>query len=380
MTYNQYIWDDLFVKITWSSFMPEKDAAEFYIIAEILQPTLSGQEQFNCIEQAVKRLSEIETFKNAVFVWKRYFVSDAINQHSWFSSPSQVAVTVIQQPPLNRTKLALLIYAVEAASIHKENDGTVVMKRPHYTHLYNLQLHEKQGDSGEQTRVVFEQFTKLLAKRNCTLEANCLRTWLFVQNIDRNYSGMVRARKEIFEVSGLTPQTHYIASTGIEGQSVHPEVTVMMDACSIQEIKREQISYLYARSNLNPTHEYGVTFERGTCIQFGDRRHILISGTASIDNQGNILHPQQLEKQIERAVENVHALLAEAEAGWQDVTHLIIYLRDIADYENTHLYFEKHCPEMPRLILLAPVCRPGWLVEVECSAIKAASNNKFEKF
>jgi len=380
LSYNRYIWDDIFVKISWSIYKTQQYDAEFYIIAEILQPKLSGREQFNCIEQATERLQKLEVFKNAVLVWKRYFVSDAINQRSWFDSPSQAAVSVIQQPPLSGTKLAVLMYAAENVSLHSEDDGTTVMKRPHHTHLYNLQMHHKQGDSYEQTLAVFERYLQKLANHGCRLDAHCLRTWLFVQNIDKHYHGMVRARKEIFAFTGLTPQTHFIASTGIEGQSVHPEVIITMDAYSIREIKQEQIRYLHAASNLNPTCEYGVTFERGTCIQYGDRRHIFISGTASIDNQGKIVHLQHLDKQIERMMENVLALLSEAEAGWQDVAHLVVYLRDIADYENTRIYFEKNFPKMPFIILLAPVCRPGWLVEVECSAIKAISDDRFETF
>ena len=169
MLYNQYIRDDLFVKISWSTFKPKQGDAEFYIIAEILQPKLSGQEQLNCIEQAIAGLQETEAFRNVAFVWKRYYVSDAVNQHSWFQSSSQAAISVIQQPPLNRTKLVLWIYAVENASLHQETDGTVVMKRPHYTHLYNLQLHEKTGNSYEQTQVIFEKYIQTLAKHRCTL-------------------------------------------------------------------------------------------------------------------------------------------------------------------------------------------------------------------
>jgi len=380
MNYNQHIFDDLFVKISWSTFKPGQGNAEFYIIAEILQPKLSGKEQFNCIEKAIDHLRKTEAFNRVVFVWKRYFVSDAANQQSWFSSSSQVAVSIIQQPPLNRTKLVLWIYAVENVSLHQEIDGTVIMKRPYYTHLYNMQLHEKNGNSYQQTQAIFKQYTQALADHQCTLAAHCLRTWLFVQNIDRQYWGMVQARKEIFDAEGLTPQTHFIASTGIEGQSVYPDSIVMMDAYSIQEIKPEQIRYLHAPSHLNPTHEYGVTFERGTCIRYGDRQHILISGTASIDNQGKIVHPMQIEQQTERTMENVGALLAEAEAGWSDVTHLIIYLRDIADYENVRLYFDKNYPEIPTAILLAPVCRPGWLIEVECMAIKEIVDSQFNVF
>ena len=380
MSYNQCIWNDLFVKINWSSFKSAQGVAEFYAIIEILQSKLSGQEQFYYIEKAIDRIKENDEFKNVVFVWKRFFVSDAVNQYSWLQSLSGTSVSIIQQPPLNRTKVVLLIYGVENISLHKEDDGTIAMKRPDYTHLYNVQLMEKTGNSYEQTQIVFEQYIQSLAKHQCSLEAHCLRTWLFVKNIDQQYDGMVRARRELFSAEGLSQQTHFIASTGIEGQSIHPEVIVMMDAYAVKEIKREQISYLHASSNLNPTHEYGVTFERGTCIRYGDRKHILISGTASIDNQGKIVHPMQIEKQTERTVENIKALLTEADAGWQNVTHMIIYLRDIADYENTKIYFEKNFSEIPHVILLAPVCRPGWLIEVECSAIKEISDCRFKEF
>ena len=27
-------------------------------------------------------------------------------------------------------------------------------------------------------------------------------------------------------------------------------------------------------------------------------------------------------------------------------------------------------PNVPRMITLAPVCRPGWLVEMECMAVR----------
>ena len=380
MNYSQYIWDDIFVKVGCSTFKPEQGDAEYYLIAEVLQPKLSGDEQFDCIEQAIERLRETAELKNAVFVWKRYFMSDAVNQHLWFRSPSGAAISLIRQPPLNQTKLILWIYAVENVSLLRETDGTVIMQRPYHTHLYNMQLHEKTGGAYEQTQTLFERYLQSLSNHRCALGANCHRTWIYVQNIDRQYQGMVQARREIFETESLSPQTHFIASTGIEGQSIHSEVIVMMDAYAIQGIKQEQIRYLYAPSNLNPTHEYGVTFERGTCITYGDRQHILISGTASIDNQGKIVHPMQIEKQTERTMENIRALLTEAESGWSDVTHLIIYLRDIADYENTRIYFEKNYPDIPFAILLAPVCRPGWLIEVECSAIKELTDNRFNTF
>jgi enamine deaminase RidA (YjgF/YER057c/UK114 family) len=281
---------------------------------------------------------------------------------------------------LNGTKLSLWAYFVENISLDRSEDGTLIMYRPNYTHLYNTQLHDINENSFEQTRSVFKQYIRSLEKYKCSLEANCLRTWLFVQGVDIQYEGLVRARRELFTELGMMPQTHYIASTGIEGRHIHPKTLVSMDAYAIREITKEQVRYLHGSSHLNPTHEYGVTFERGTVLRFGDRRHVFISGTASIDNKGNIVYPHDIAKQTERALENVQVLLREAGAGVKDIAHLIIYLRDTADYENTRIYFEENYPEIPKVILLAPVCRPGWLVEIECMAIIASEDLRFKPF
>ena len=95
------------------------------------------------------------------------------------------------------------------------------------------------------------------------LAENFIRTCFFVQNIDVNYAGVVKARNEVFVTQGLTPQTHYIASTGISGRHADAGVLVQMDTYAVLGLCREQIHYLYARDYLNPTYEYGVSFERG---------------------------------------------------------------------------------------------------------------------
>ena len=68
--------------------------------------------------------------------------------------------------------------------------------------------------------------------------------------------------------------------------------------------------------------------------------------------------------------ENVEVLLAEAGAGFDDVAQMIVYLRDIADYQAVRKMYEARFPNHPKVFLWAPVCRPGWLVEMECIAVK----------
>lgn len=90
--------------------------------------------------------------------------------------------------------------------------------------------------------------------------------------------------------------------------------------------------FLHAPEYLNPTYEYGVTFERGTAVEYGDRKHIFISGTASIDNRGEVVYPGNIAGQTRRMLLNIEALLKEAGSSLADLAKMIVYLRDIADY------------------------------------------------
>lgn len=209
---------------------------------------------------------------------------------------------------------------------------------------------------------------------------NCMRTWFFVQNVDVNYSGVVKGRNEVFATNGLTRDTHFIASTGICGRHADPRVAVAMDTYAVDGLRDGQHGYLYAPDYLNPTYEYGVSFERGAYIDYGDRRHVLISGTASINNEGKIMYPGDIRRQTMRMWDNVHALLDEAGCSWDNVGHIIVYLRDLSDYAVVNSMFRERFPDIPHVIVLAPVCRPGWLVEMECMAVKPCHNESYARF
>ena len=191
---------------------------------------------------------------------------------------------------------------------------------------------------------------------------------------------MVVARREFFERHGMTKDTHFIASTGICGVPDSPKAIIQMGAYAVKGLKEGQQTYIKALSHLNPTHEYGVTFERGTSVHYGDRNHIIISGTASINNKGEVVHVNDVEKQTLRMWDNVDALLNEAGASFNDLMHIVVYLRDPADFQRVKEMFEEKFPQIPGVITLAPVCRPNWLIEMECMAITHAHNKEFHDF
>ena len=380
MTTQTIEWTDLSVVVRIASFCTVNGASEHHATIELTDLAANTKTQYHLLERASQQLSKSLEMEGCSLIWKRFFVSDAINQSCYLKTTGGEALSIIQQPPLNGSKASMLLYFVENVQMTSEVDNITVMKRPHYEHLFHTQLHDKEQDVTSQTRNIFNRYCNSLSLKGGSLGKNCIRTWIFVQNVDVQYSRMVVARREYFEHEGLTPQTHYIASTGIEGRYIYPETLVLMDAYAIMNIQPEQIAYLHAPTHLNPTYEYGVTFERGAVIDYGDRRHVFISGTASINNKGEVVHPLDIEKQTVRTFENVQALLSEAGATIQHVAHLVIYLRDIADYAVVNRYVVQHYPDIPRVVLWAPVCRTGWLVEVECMAIVPMENKQYENF
>ena len=269
---------------------------------------------------------------------------------------SKAACTVVGQPPLDGSRITIL-------AMSGPGDGLLF-------HSLRLTEEEARGkDSYAQTLLLFRKYIALIGEKGLALEHDCIRTWLYVSDIDNNYSGVVRARNDLFKEHGLTRETHFVASTGIDGKSPAKGAVVSMDFLTLPDAK--DIRYLHAPDHLNPTHEYGVAFERGSLVSFGGSRTVLISGTASIDEKGRILHEGDVLRQAGRLLENIAALLAEGGMTLSDIRHFIVYLRDIADYPALHEYMAARFPATPSVIVNAPVCRPGWLVEMECCAEKS---------
>lgn len=378
MKYKKIVYPGISAEILLSIFELKEGIPEYHAMIRLTDPIADVSRQYEEIEEVIRLLEEGLHMK---LIWKRYFVSDAVNQAPYLTGTEQnVAVSVIQQPPLNGTKVAVWAYLLPDVQVVKDTYGITVLEHNGYQHLYQTQLHSPDENESEQTTDIFHQYTELLSVYSCTLSDHCIRTWVYVQGVDTHYKGMVTARRTYFEEEGLTPQTHFIASTGIEGKYIYPETLVFMDAYAISGLQPGQIRYLYAPTHLNPTHEYGVTFERGTVVEYGDRRHVFISGTASINNRGEIEYPMDIAKQTVRMFENIRALLAEAECGMEDVAHLIVYLRDTGDYQTVTAYMERVYPDIPFVILWAPVCRPGWLIEAECMAVKAVNNERYKPY
>ena len=356
---------------------------EYHLMVHVCDPSLTYQGQVDALFDAYD--TAIRQLPGAVAVFKRYFLSDAANQADTLlamaTEGADCALSLVQQPPLDGTKIALWAYLLQGDVQTKTLPGGLYeVAHGAYRHLWTGGNTNQAANSEYQTRLLLNDYVMSLAQEGCTLSEHCVRTWFFVHDIDNQYAGMVKARNDVFVTQNLTDKTHFIASTGIGGRVANPASFVQMDAYAVKGLQSGQMRYLYATDYLNRTSEYGVSFERGTMVDYGDRRQVFISGTASINNRGEIMYLHDIRKQTLRMWENVEALLREADCTFDEVGQIIVYLRDIADYHVVRSMFDERFPDKPKVFLNAPVCRPGWLIEMECMAVKAQAHPAFPAF
>jgi enamine deaminase RidA (YjgF/YER057c/UK114 family) len=320
-------------------------------------------------------------------VLRRVFCSDPTKQQPVFESFARNypgAFSIIGQPPLNGVVVSMWSYHIHDPEIPPFRTGggaSYILKRGRFRHAWNTGLFDTDSDCpGQQCRTIMNKLDDWLGENDLTLRDDVIRTWWFVRDIDVDYQALVDARKNVFENHGLTMDTHFIASTGIAGAHHAPSAKLSLDTYAIGGLVPGQVEFISAPDHLGPTHRYGVTFERATAVSYKDRKHIFISGTASIDPTGEIVHPGDVVSQLNRTLENISALLASANAEIHDLASMIVYLRDPEDGPVIEEILRQRFHNIPMVIVHAPVCRPGWLVEIEGIACVPRENPDFPAF
>lgn len=118
------------------------------------------------------------------------------------------------------------------------------------------------------------------------------------------------------------------------------------------------------------------SFSRGMRIDLNGVTILLISGTASIDEEGKSVHIGDFRAQMRRTLANITGLLTSEGCTWHDAVRTTCYLRDIErDYEafneeRTVFYKDLGLDPLPASTgIQAILCRPELLVEIEAIAM-----------
>jgi 2-iminobutanoate/2-iminopropanoate deaminase len=135
---------------------------------------------------------------------------------------------------------------------------------------------------------------------------------------------------------------------------------------------------VHAPQVLNEAYNYQKpsSFSRALRLEFGDYKILLVSGTASVNEEGKTEHIGDFRAQCWRTYRNITNLLTAEGMSWHDVVRTTNYLRDI---ERDYAEFNKIRTSFFRWMNLDPLpastgiqarlCWETLLVEIEAYAI-----------
>jgi enamine deaminase RidA (YjgF/YER057c/UK114 family) len=140
-------------------------------------------------------------------------------------------------------------------------------------------------------------------------------------------------------------------------------------------VPRDAVS---APSVLNEAYAYEKpsSFSRALTFDIADTTVLLISGTASVDEEGRTIHTGDFRAQCWRTYRNITTLLEAAGMTWHDIVRTSCYLRDIErDYKDfnevrTAFFSWLGLDPLPASTgIQARICREDLLVEIEAIAV-----------
>ena len=203
--------------------------------------------------------------------------------------------------------------------------------------------------------------------------SNIVRTWIYIADILDWYDGFNRARSHTFRRFGLIKSAElpiFPASTGIQGRSTQGACLMDVLAVDCTDQSEANIHQIQKTDRQPEANSYGSAFSRGLVLAVGERKTIHVSGTASIDRDGRTQHIGDPKGQTREVFRNITALLEEHGASLDDLRMATVFVKNEAAYSAYERVRNRlGLTDFPSVCVIADVCRPDLLVEIEAVAV-----------
>ncbi len=287
---------------------------------------------------------------------------------------------VVQPPATPRRFCEMHLHAIRPrcaecsvvwrGSPHGGRPSTTVLRRG-LRHLRLFSITPRLGESAayaDRAADMFAQASHALTDRGLSFR-DVVRTWIYLPDM-REYTALNQGRNRFFQQQGLA---RLPASTGISGMLAGHERSLSMDVYAVGNAEHTTVETMRAKS-MGEAPTYGSAFARGMLINESDRRLAYLSGTASIDARGRVVSPRDLRGQLQRTFENVSELLAGSGLSLAHTVSATVYLKRPTYLREFHMAARRFgLPSgAPVAAVVADVCRPAWLCEIELVAANLA--------
>lgn len=327
-----------------------------------------------------------------------------------FPRHSQALTHVVLQPPADGARIAVEAWAVggPAVRVQRESPWRVEVQQDElrWIHVGGLYAQAPTAPLRVQAEELFDRCGWQLQEAGANWRS-VVRLWWQVPDIlgpkgsGRRYAELNRVREDAFRRILRPPVTDgatdgpavpprlsaflYPASTGIGAEA---EGALGLAAIALTGLPAEGALLGLENPLQMPAYCYPPhlaapppMFSRAVALRLPEGVWIWISGTASIVG-AEVEHPDDAAAQTEQTLDNIAALLSEANfarhgwpgvgAGLEDLVSARVYVKRPQDVPTCRAVCERRRVACPKLYLIADICRPELRVEIEGVAFVGA--------
>ncbi|MFZ5451576.1 MAG: Rid family hydrolase [Thermodesulfobacteriota bacterium] len=221
-----------------------------------------------------------------------------------------------------------------------------------------------------QAKRMIRRAAKILESQGASY-GDVVRTWFYLSDILAWYPEFNRARTAVYGQLGILPgqdngRLKLPASTGIRGEVASGAAGALDLLAVVGPVESRPLVRQLRNPGQKDAYKYGSAFSRGALMHQGDVTLIQVSGTASIDEQGQSLYPGDIRTQIDCTFDKIAALIGQEGATLEDIAAACVFVKRP---EDALVYYERAAAQglenLPAVVMVADVCRPELLFEID---------------
>jgi enamine deaminase RidA (YjgF/YER057c/UK114 family) len=237
-----------------------------------------------------------------------------------------------------------------------------------YCRLTGVLPQDAGAERAVQSEQVFDSLQAGLAEVNMDY-SHVVRTWFYNDRITDWYGAFNQVRTTLYEKLGVFDRV-IPASTGIGSRNA--QGMALVGGLLALVPKHEKVTTEEVVSPMQgEATAYGSSFSRAIEVACPSFRYLSVSGTASINPEGDTVHLEDVGKQTELTLRVVDRILASRDFSWHDVTRAYGYFKYARDAHHFQRALQAlDLPVFPCNIVRNDVCRDNLLFELELDAVK----------
>ncbi len=236
-----------------------------------------------------------------------------------------------------------------------------------YCFLGNIQPDDVSASRRRQTKQTLKNLETGLNLAGMEM-TDIVRTWFFNHKILDWYKEFNSVRSEFYREKHIFNR-FLPASTGIGANN--PFQSALISGALAMKTAQKKVTVKEILSPLQcPAYDYQSSFSRAVEITTPEYRHLFISGTASINSNGETAHINNTEAQIDLTFRVVEAILKSRSMSYSNVVRTIVYFKHKKSASALKQYYDKYGLSPAQLIIgHNDICRENLLFEIELDAI-----------